>query len=98
MSSKEENCALLVMSGAALLIASLNKKKKKQRRWWHTNLYKERTGAKLLIDLKSQEISGQYKNFTRMSPSDFEHLLQKIGPYISKQETYYRVPISAQDR
>ncbi|GBN84799.1 hypothetical protein AVEN_212126-1 [Araneus ventricosus] len=51
-----------------------------------------------MMDLKSQEISGQYKNFTRMSPSDFENLLQKVGPHISKQETHLRTPISAQDR
>ncbi|CAH1966399.1 unnamed protein product [Acanthoscelides obtectus] len=50
------------------------------------------------MDLKSQEISGQYKNFTRMTPTDFENLLQRIGPHISKQETYFRTPISAQDR
>ncbi|XP_022177570.1 uncharacterized protein LOC111038674 [Myzus persicae] len=52
----------------------------------------------ILLDLKSQQISGQYKIFTRMSPTDFENLLQKIGPRISKQDTYFRSPISAQDR
>lgn len=96
--SREENYAISVMSGAALLMASLCKKKRKQRRWWHTDLFKKRNGTDLVMDLKSQEISGQYKNFTRMSPSDFENLLQKIGPHISKEDTYFRTAISAQDR
>lgn len=30
---------------------------------------------KLLLDLKSQQLSGQYKYFTRMSPTDFDNLL-----------------------
>jgi hypothetical protein len=51
-----------------------------------------------MLDIKSQYISGQYKNFTRMSPTDFENLLSWIGSKISKEKTYFRSPISAQDR
>jgi len=96
-----EDYAMLVMSSATILMAYLeekSKKRRKQRRWWQTDLYKKRNGMEILLDLKSQKISGQYKNFTRMSPTDFENLLQKIGPRISKQDTYFRSPISAQDR
>jgi hypothetical protein len=38
------------------------------------------SGAHLLADEKSLEMSGQYKNVTRMSPSDFEFLINLIGP------------------
>ncbi|XP_039282953.1 protein ALP1-like [Nilaparvata lugens] len=38
------------------------------------------------------------KNFCGLSSSDFENLLQKIGPIISKQDTYFHSSISAQDR
>lgn len=89
---------MLVMSGAALIMTNAYTRKRRKRRWWRTNLFKKRNGTELFMDLKSQEISGQYKNFTRMSPSDFEHLLQKIGPRISRKDTYLRTPISAQDR
>lgn len=90
----------MVMSGAAMLIANLTTKKRKrrERRWWQTELFQKRNGSELLMDLKSQEISGQYKNFCRMSPSDFENLLQKIGPHITKKDTHFRTAISAQDR
>ncbi|PNF29335.1 hypothetical protein B7P43_G07804 [Cryptotermes secundus] len=47
--------------------------------------------------LKCQEISGQYKNCTRMSPTNFEDLLMKIGPKIGKRPTNMREPISIQD-
>ncbi|CAH2006369.1 unnamed protein product [Acanthoscelides obtectus] len=98
MASRNENYTILVMSAAVLVMADVNKKKRRQRHWWRTNLFKKRSGTGILMDLKSQEISGQYKNFTRMTPTDFENLLQRIGPHISKQETYFRTPISAQDR
>jgi len=52
----------------------------------------------LLADLKFQEISGQYKNFTRMSPTDFEYLINMIGPKIAKQDTFMRKSISVQER
>lgn len=91
-------CAILC-SGAIIIAASIKKQNKnKKRRWWRTDLYKERTGQGLLRDLSFQHVSGQYKNFTRMTPNDFENLLQKIGPAISKKETYMREPISVQDR
>nr|CAD7256089.1 unnamed protein product [Timema shepardi] len=84
MSSREENYAVFIMSGAALVMAILCKKRK---RWWLTYQYKKHTGMELMMDLKSQEISGQYNNFTRLSPSDFKNLLQKTGSQIPKQKT-----------
>ncbi|KAJ8938755.1 hypothetical protein NQ314_011352 [Rhamnusium bicolor] len=71
---------------------------KKSRRWWRTDLHKERTGTNLLLDLKSQEISGQYNSFVRMSSTDFENLIQLTGPRIAKRDTYLRKAISVQDR
>jgi hypothetical protein len=51
------------------------KKRKKQRRWWQTQLYTNRevySSSSLLRDLSFQPVSGLYKNFTRMSPIEFE--------------------------
>lgn len=76
-------------------------RKRKPRRWWQTDIYRNRAitgGRALLSDLKMQHISGHYKNFTRMSPTDFEYLLNMIGPKIKKQDTRFRKAISVQDR
>jgi len=51
------------------------KKKKKERRWWQRQLCTSRevySGSSLLADLNFQPVSGLYKNFTRMYPSEFE--------------------------
>lgn len=97
MSSPEEQVAISVLlCGSARLVDMQNEKKK--RRWWRTKFYEKQVGHGLMNDLKFQHISGHYKNFTRMTPTDFENLLLKIGPKISKQETWLRQPISAQDR
>ncbi|XP_054261015.1 uncharacterized protein LOC128985495 [Macrosteles quadrilineatus] len=75
------------------------RRSRKNRRWWETRLCNGRANQNpLLNDLKFQEISGQYKNFTRMSPQDFEHLLNLIGGKITKRDTHMRESISAQDR
>jgi hypothetical protein len=78
-------------------------KKRKQRRWWQTQLYKYisrsvYSGRELLLDLKFQEISGLYKNFTRMSPTDFEYLINLVGPKIARKDTRWRRAISIQER
>lgn len=44
------------------------------------------------------EPSGQFNNFTRMSLSDFEYLLQKVSPMISKTNTLKREAIPAKIR
>ena len=45
-----------------------------------------------------KEPSGEFDNFCRMSSSDFEFLLQKIGPDISKNDTKWRKAIPAKVR
>jgi hypothetical protein len=37
------------------------------------------SGSSLLTDLNFQSVSGLYKNFTKMSPSEFELLIYLIG-------------------
>lgn len=74
---------------------------RRTRRWWQTRLLEKREdhgGSSLMVDLAFQHVSGHYKNFTRMSPVDFEYLLTLIGGRISKQDTHLRKSISAQDR
>src|SRR5215510_2455973 len=77
------------------------KKKRKERRWWQRQPYTSRevySGSSLLADLNFQSVSGLYKNFTRMSPSEFEFLINLIGEKISKKDTSFRKAISVQER
>jgi len=77
------------------------KKKRKERRWWQTQLYTSRevySGSSLLADLNFQSVSGLYKNFTRMSPSEFEFPINLIGEKISKKDTAFRKAIFVQER
>jgi hypothetical protein len=77
------------------------KKSKKQRRWWQTQLYASRdvySASSQLADLNFQSVSGLYKNFTRMSPTEFECLIHLIGKRISNKDTTFRKAISVQER
>ncbi|XP_063242786.1 uncharacterized protein LOC134542451 [Bacillus rossius redtenbacheri] len=98
----DEEDEILLVSSAVVVIAAYHcmqrKHKRRSRRWWCSNLFKDRVSNQMLGVLKAQEISGQYKNFTRMSPTTFEDLLIKIGPKICKKETHLREPITIQDR
>jgi hypothetical protein len=56
------------------------------------------SGSSLLADLNFQSVSGLYKNFTRMSPSEFEFLINLVGEKFSKKDTAFRKAISFQER
>lgn len=98
MESEDSLLALTIISASVLIIDQLFKKRRRPRRWWRTELYKRREGRELLTDMHFQHISGQYKSFTRMTPTDFENLLAIVGPRISRKCSNFRAPISAQDR
>jgi hypothetical protein len=53
----------------------------------------------LPADLNFHSVSGLYKNFARMSPSQFEFLIHLIGEKkISKKDTAFRKAISVQEK
>jgi hypothetical protein len=56
------------------------------------------SGTRLLADLKFQEVSGQYKNFTPMTAADFELLINLVGPKIVKMDTRFRAAVPVQER
>jgi len=56
------------------------------------------SGSSLLADLNFHSVSVIYKNFTRMSPSEFEILINLIGEKISKKDTSFRKATSIQER
>jgi hypothetical protein len=51
----------------------------------------------LLADLNFQSVSGLYKKFTRMSPREFECLINLIGEKISTKDTVFKKAISVQE-
>jgi hypothetical protein len=62
-------------------------KKRKERRWWQRQLYTSRevySGSRFLTDLNFKSVSGLYKNFNRMSPSEFEFLINLMGKNLEK--------------
>ena len=75
--------------------------KKKEWRWWQRQLYTSRevySGSSLLPDWNFQSVSGLHKNFIRMSPSEFEFLINLIEEKISKKNTAFWKDISVQER
>jgi hypothetical protein len=90
----------LEIAAAAYIYINLASKKKK-RRWWQTQLYHSRSvsgGSSLLNDLRGQEMSGQFNNFTRMHSDDYDLLLNLIGPKIARKNTVFREAVSVQER
>lgn len=51
----------------------------------------------MLEDL-NREPSGKFENFCRMSATDFEFLLNKLGPLIMKQDTNMKKAVPVQER
>jgi hypothetical protein len=52
------------------------------------------SGNKLINEL-SYECYGKFKNFCRITSTDFDYLFNLIGPSISKQDTRLRKSIPA---
>jgi hypothetical protein len=88
----------LIASAAYILIHNLIDDYKHPRRYWRHALYKERSGSALLLDLKTKKFGGYYKNFIWLNPTDFEYLINLVGPRIRKSNTTFREAISVQDR
>ena len=84
----------LVGIAACTVIILDNEKKRKRRRWWRREIFAEgpRFGCNLLSTLKLEDSMG-FRNFTRLTPSDFEELIQLLGRTIEKRESRCRETI-----
>ncbi|XP_068094390.1 uncharacterized protein [Hyperolius riggenbachi] len=72
----------------------------KKRRIWCKSWLEQRhkfSDVNLLNELRISSPE-DFKNYLRMSDSVFQHLLSLVGPHISKQESWLRKPISAEQR
>lgn len=92
----------VVIAAAAFVV--LSGKKRKRKNCWIRPSLQERAyggGTSLMASLIADDkltCGGHFKNFLRMSSSDFEMLLNKIGPIITKQDTNWRRAITTKER
>ncbi|XP_053690751.1 uncharacterized protein LOC128739298 [Sabethes cyaneus] len=79
-----------------------NQRKLKQKRkiWVREFILKrsERGFMQTLYREIQQEDPRLYRNFVRLSSEDFNYLLQRVAPYIRKQDTILRKSISPEER
>ena len=80
---------------AAATIIIEHKKKRYRKRWMASFLERRNRNVNILGEVRMDSCA-LFRNFTKMTPSDFEWLLQLIGPSIKKQDTNMReaIPIS----
>lgn len=76
------------------------KRNKRKRRWWMKKLYLNRLqyGVRLLEDMRYEAVVDTIKNFTRVSPTEFESLKLLIEPRVMKMNTQFREAISVTER
>lgn len=79
-------------------------KKRKQRRIWVKRWLEKRQSDGMYMKLLSELRYGYdkddylYRNFLRMSHANFSELLAMVEPLIEKQNTHFRMAISAGER
>jgi hypothetical protein len=83
-----------MIAAAAYLDFTQQVKKKKRRRWWNRELFAQRNlSQESFWSQLNTDDGALFKNFTRMSLTDFHFLLNKVAPFISKQDTN-SIPVS----
>lgn len=91
---------------AAIIIVALKKKlqnrsvEKKKKKWMCEYVSRRQSlgmHAQLMNELKNEE-AALYKNFVRMRVDDFNFILDRITPIISRQNLPMRASISPSER
>lgn len=99
----------IVAAAACVIICSAKRKRAKRRFWVRPSLEakKKYSSSDLLQDLQRDDINlltgelrtdGSFKNFLRMTSSDFEYLILLIGERIGKKNTPFRDAIPVKER
>jgi hypothetical protein len=96
MDSAFEEEEILLLAAAAILLRRRRARGQPQRTqrtvWSRQWLLRRPTCGqyeKLLVELLEED-RASYKNFLRVDPDMFQELLQRVGPYIEKQDTFFR--------
>lgn len=79
----------------SLLLLIKSRNKRNQRRWWVRKLFSNNSDTcRDLLDTLRLEDGMGFVNFLRMTPKDFENLLQMVAPKVFKENTKFRNSIS----
>ena len=101
MADFDEYVALYVCILCTLILRRrLRSLRVRPRRMWSRAWLQRKTRScynTLLQELRAEDID-EYKNYMRMSKEIFNMLLEKIRPYIVKQDTNMRQSISVEPR
>lgn len=95
--SKKKTAATII---AAILIKRRSEKIKRKRLWarnWIRNRETQKIVENLIRDLRNDE-TNSFEQFFRMTPENFDFLLEKVTPFIAKKDTQMRKSISAEIR
>lgn len=91
-------------NAAAILMAIILKRRKdrklRKRLWvrqWIQRRILENTAHKLIQDLRNEQ-TDEFIRYFRMTPEQFDILLEKVTPAIQKRDTNMRLAISAEIR
>jgi hypothetical protein len=87
------------MCAGYIFLMRRKKRPKYAKRFWTRRFFNDgvQHGQNLLRELNVEDGAG-FRNFVKMTESDFEILLQKIGPVIQRKDTKYREAIPASIR
>ena len=108
MATRED--ALLAAAATVILFAQQRQRGRYRRRFWMRPTLREKNSGErnnILNELMRDDVgllpgqlgdSASFSNFFRMSKADFEHILNIIGPTITKVKSRLRKPISSTDR
>lgn len=100
-SESDSDTTLTALAFISIGIFRKKKKKRSTRRMWQADWLKSRPteGAyhKLFPEIMSED-ENLYRNIIRMTPPQFQVLLEKITPWIIKKATNFREPISPAER
>ncbi|XP_026462861.1 protein ANTAGONIST OF LIKE HETEROCHROMATIN PROTEIN 1-like [Ctenocephalides felis] len=86
----------IIMMTYWLLNENSTKSSARKRRYWMAPLFKTRNDV--LRPLISNENTGHFRNFMRMSVEDFQILIDMVGPKIGKKDTSFRCCISVKEQ
>lgn len=101
MSVEQQNAAAAAIVLLLLDEEKERKKVKRQRKMWVRKWIESRTEegyfVKLMVELRNKDET-MYKNFLKITPTDFDFLVKKVKPLIQKQSTVMRESISPAER
>ena len=93
-----QDLALLgTLAERAMQVQRILKEKKKKRLWVRPWVGRRRTDVAIYRELEIEDKEKFYNSF-RLYPDQFEHLLKRLEPFISKKDTHMRTAIPARLR